>query len=81
MNRSNPVKYLAILCLALITGCGAAYHVTVYGTTGKQYIAPDLCAAVIQCETAKEPTCRYNVTTVTSADGKTFERDMCKTAK
>jgi hypothetical protein len=66
--------------LLLLTGCAYNPRVTVYGATGKPYIAPDLCAAVIQCQTANEPKCYYNTTLQTTTTGVT-EESVCKTAK
>jgi hypothetical protein len=67
--------------LLLLSGC--AYtppKVTVYGTTGKQYIAPDLCAAIVQCKNAAESACYYDTTIWTSATGDR-ETSACKQAK
>lgn len=67
--------------LLLATGCAyAPPKVTVYGATGKQYIAPDLCAAIVQCKLAKETDCLYNATTLTLQTGDR-ELESCKTAK
>lgn len=68
--------------LLLLVGCGAPYKVTVYGGTGKQYIAPDLCAAVIQCKIAQpvETECYYNASVMTYADGH-IATEACKEAK
>jgi hypothetical protein len=51
----------------------------VYGATGQPYIAPDLCAAVIQCKGAKETSCYYNATLQTTTSGVT-EESVCKAA-
>lgn len=69
--------------LLLLVGCGAPYKVTVYGGTGKQYIAPDLCAAIIQCRQAQpvETECLYNAAVITSLDGKSTTVETCKEAK
>lgn len=77
----HPCKALCLLPLLLLAGCAYNPKVTVYGETGKQYIAPDLCAAVVQCRQAKEPVCLYNATVVTSADGTKLEAYSCKAAK
>lgn len=68
------------LALVLLAGC-APYKVTVYGATGKQYIAPDLCGAIVACKQANEAECLYNSTTMTSLDGKSTETTACKKAK
>jgi hypothetical protein len=75
------MKFAAALLLLLVTGCAYNPRVTVYGPTGKQYIAPDLCAAIVQCKQASEPECLYNSTVVTTADGKGTETYTCKAAK
>jgi hypothetical protein len=67
----------------LLLLCGCAYmppKVTVYGSTGKQYIAPDLCAAIVQCKLANESQCLYNATTLTLQSGDR-EVESCKQAK
>jgi hypothetical protein len=71
-----------LLPLVLLAGCGGAYKVTVYGGTGRQYIAPDLCAAIIQCTQAKptETACYYNSATQTYPDGRIIV-DGCKEVK
>jgi hypothetical protein len=74
------MKYISILAL-LLTGC--AYHplpITVYGASGKTYIAPDLCAAQVQCKLANEKECYYNATEFTRADG-SHEHEACRAAK
>lgn len=70
----------ASLLLLLVTGC-ASYKVIVYGPTGKQYTAPDLCGAIVQCQQAKELSCMYNSTVVVTPDGKATETSTCKEAK
>jgi hypothetical protein len=74
------MKVVGLFALILITGC-APYKVTVYGSTGKQYIAPDLCGAISQCKQAKESDCYYNSTVMTTLDGKSTTVEACKTAK
>jgi hypothetical protein len=75
------MKTILLSGLILLTGCAySPPKVTVYGATGKQYIAPDLCAAVVQCKLANEAQCLYNATTVTSATGDR-EVESCKAAK
>jgi hypothetical protein len=67
----------------LLLLCGCAYtppKVTVYGATGKQYVAPDLCAAIVQCKLANESQCLYNATTLTLQSGDR-EVESCKQAK
>jgi hypothetical protein len=66
--------------LLLLSGCAYNPRVTVYGVNGKQYIAPDLCLAVIQCNQAGEAECRYNATVLTTSTGQT-EVEQCKVAK
>lgn len=68
--------------LLLLVGCGAPYKVTVYGGTGKQYVAPDLCAAVIQCTQAKptETACYFDESLITYPDGRVMT-NACKEAK
>ncbi|HEY1644817.1 MAG TPA: hypothetical protein VGF75_00340 [Candidatus Saccharimonadales bacterium] len=73
-------KIVVLLSLGLLSGC-APFKVTVYGTTGKQYIAPDLCGAISQCKQAKELDCYYNSSVVTSLDGKSTTVEVCKAAK
>jgi hypothetical protein len=70
---------LTVLLLPL-AGCAFNPRVTVYGATGKPYIAPDLCAAVIQCKGANETSCYYNATLQTTTSGVT-EESVCKVAK
>lgn len=70
---------VAVLLLPL-AGCAYNPRVTVYGSTGKPYIAPDLCAAVIQCKTANETSCYYNSTVQMTTNGVT-EESVCKVAK
>lgn len=80
LKRVGMVSLL-LAALLLLTAC--AYvppKVTVYGATGKQYIAPDLCAAIIQCKQASETDCRYISTTLTTASGDK-EVESCKLAK
>lgn len=75
-------KVLALVALGwllvALNGC-AAYHVTAYGPTGKAYIAPDLCAALLACKQG-EPSgqCFYSSTMVTTLDGKSTEITSCK---
>jgi starvation-inducible outer membrane lipoprotein len=75
------MKFAAIALLLLLTGCAYNPKVIVYGTTGKQYIAPDLCAAEVQCKMAAETECRYNSTVVTTIDGKGTVEYTCQAAK
>lgn len=74
-------KALLLLPALLLAGCAYNPKVMVYGATGKQYIAPDLCGAITQCKLANERECLYNVTVVTSIDGKGTETYSCKAAK
>jgi hypothetical protein len=69
---------VAGIVLVTLNGCGG-YHVTAYGPTGKAYIAPDLCAALLACKQG-EPSgqCFYSSTMVTSLDGKSTEITSCK---
>jgi hypothetical protein len=73
------MRYLYLLGLLVIAGCGAPYKVVVYGDSGKQYLAPDLCGAIVECRQAKEQDCLYNSTVVTSLDGKSTTVESCKT--
>lgn len=46
--------------LLLLVGCSVtpiSYKVT--GKSGKQYVAPDLCQALIQCQNSGEASCSY----------------------
>jgi hypothetical protein len=70
----------ASLLLLVLTGC-ASYKVIVYGPTGKQYTAPDLCGAIVQCQQANELSCKYNSTVVVTPDGKATETSTCKAAQ
>lgn len=75
---------LALLAFVtmLLAGCGA-YHVTVYGTNGAAYTAPDVCAAYFACKQAGEKKC-YHVSykeQYLDNDGnivKVQETDTCK---
>lgn len=84
-DRDDRLLFIGFLCgvlvmAACLTGCSYNPRVTVYGATGKPYIAPDLCAAVIQCKSASEASCYYNATLQTTANG-VVEESVCKTAK
>lgn len=72
-----PILAAALLAIA---GC-AAQKTIVYGGTGKQYLAPDLCGAIVACRQANETQCLYNATTMTTLDGKSTETNTCKAAK
>lgn len=69
----------AALVLGL-SGC-AGYKTTVYGGSGKQYMAPDLCGAIVACRQANETECLYTANTVTTVDGRSTETISCKAAK
>jgi hypothetical protein len=71
---------VATFALLAIAGC-AAPKTIVYGSSGKQFLAPDLCGAVVACRQANEKECLYNATTVTALDGKSTETYTCKVAK
>jgi hypothetical protein len=74
--------FLILLPLSLLAGCAyAPPKVTVYGASGKQYIAPELCGAVVQCKQANENACYYDSTSWTSASGDHSETATCKAAK
>jgi hypothetical protein len=77
---TDLAEVVAAGMLLLLSGCAYNPRVTVYGATGKPYIAPDLCAAVIQCKGASEPSCYYNSTLQTTTAGVT-EESVCKQAK
>lgn len=72
------MRYIWLGLLLLVTGC-APYKVTVYGDSGKPYMAPDLCGAIVACRQAKEADCLYNSSVVTSLDGKSTTVETCKT--
>jgi hypothetical protein len=74
------MRLFATVLLLICCGCAYNPRVTVYGATGKPYIAPDLCAAVIACQQATEPKCYYNSTAETTANGNIVE-SACKVAK
>jgi hypothetical protein len=77
-------KAFQLMCLVPVlwlAGCAYNPRVAVYGASGKQYIAPDLCGAIVQCKNASEKDCYYNASVVTSLDGKSTTVDSCKAAK
>lgn len=83
----EELEMRTLIVLALFAACaslsGCAYHpapVTVYGATGKQYIAPDLCAAVVACKLSNEATCYSVVQSLTYPDGLVTD-NSCKAAK
>jgi hypothetical protein len=73
------VKCLALGCLIFLTGCGK-YHVTVYGASGRAFVAPDICAAYLACKNSTETSCYYDKTLYTNAAGETQESG-CKEVK
>lgn len=75
----KKIIYSAIVCL--LTGC--AYHptpISVYNKSGKQFTAPSLCAALVQCINSGEA-CYYDSTKVITAVGGVEESPICKEVK
>lgn len=75
------LKLVMLMPVLLMTAC--AYvppKVTVYGGSGATFIAPDLCAAIVQCKKSVESQCYYDTTIWTSASGDK-ETSACKLAK
>lgn len=71
------MKYLALVSLVILAGCGG-YHATVQGGSGKQYTAPDICAALVQClNSTTETACYMSDTTYATSNG-TIESTGCK---
>ena len=75
-----PTVLLVLFLLALLAGCFGPVKVTVYGATGKQFVAPDLCGAIVACKQSGEAACYYNATTLITANGDK-EAESCKAAK
>lgn len=81
MAMKKAFQCLVLLPLLLVAGCAyAPPKVTVYGATGKQYIAPELCGAIVQCKNANEAACYYDVTVMTTPSGDHSEITSCKAA-
>lgn len=75
------MKRLWLFGLMLLAGCGP-YKVTVYGASGKPYVAPDLCAAQLACKQANESACYYTTTvTVDQENNKMVDEQVCKKVK
>lgn len=75
------LKLVWLAPLLLLTACAyAPPKVTVYGGSGASFVAPDLCAAIVQCKKAAESACYYDTTIWTSATGDR-ETSACKQAK
>lgn len=71
------MKGLLILLVLPVAGCGyKPVPVSVYGKSGATYSAPTLCEALLKCQVS-EPSCYYNTTTVTDAQGNK-ETDACR---
>ena len=69
---------LAIASFAV--GCGPV-KVSVYGASGKPYVAPDLCAAQLACRNAGESACYFVQSYAIDATGKVVETYKCEAAK
>ena len=54
----KTLRFAILFVAATLCGCGSV-KVTVYGATGKPYVAPDLCAAQLACQQAGEAFCYY----------------------
>jgi len=63
--------------LVMLTACGGPMRLSVYGASGKAYTAPDLCAALVACQSASESSCYYETELLTNADG-THMESGCK---
>lgn len=76
------MKIVYLLSVVILTGCSyTPKPVIVYGGSSKQYIAPDLCAAIVKCKNSTEKECYYNSSVYVLADGQTKEAESCKAAK
>lgn len=73
------MKQALILLALMLTGCGP-YVARVQGASGKQYTAPDLCAALVQCLNSNEQSCFYPDTMVTS-NGAVVDSIGCREVK
>lgn len=77
----NRLLFAALLLT--LTGC--AYHpqpVSVFGASGKQYTAPALCQALVQCKNASEASCYYEADSETDlSTGKVADTYYCKEVK
>jgi hypothetical protein len=75
------MKKMILLGFSLsLTACGGPSRINVYGASGKAYTAPDLCAALIQCQNSTETSCYYDKELVTYSDGSHMESG-CKEIK
>lgn len=70
------MKKVLIFGALLLAGCGPV-KTTVYGKSGQPYTAPDLCAALLQCQKAGESACEY-YDSVLVIDDKTQAQSECK---
>ena len=78
---TRAVKALVLLSLSLLAGCaGVPPKMTVYGASGKQYVAPELCGAIVECKKANEQACYYDALILTTANGEK-EITSCRAAK
>lgn len=76
------MKIFLLLSFACLAGC--AYHpqpASVFGASGKQYTAPVLCQALVQCKNAGETNCYYEADSQTDATGNTRDTFYCKQVK
>jgi hypothetical protein len=69
---------IALVILIGCVGCFKPVPTSVYGASGKAYLAPDLCSALIQCKKSGDLPCSYNTTVMVLADGKTTDETVCK---
>ena len=73
--RTMRWALLLVAVGAFLVGCGPI-KTSVYGASGKQYTAPDLCAAWLACRQAQETACYYDGETQVDAQG-TRTVDTC----
>jgi hypothetical protein len=73
---------LLCFCVAAIgvTGCfGPPSPQKVFGASGKQFTAPDLCGALVECKNSGEAACYYDYSTyVDPNSGKVVDASGCK---